>query len=109
LKELKISPIIDYVVKPSKGTSINDVPCFWPFLTYLLTYLVLLYNVPFWGLSWTPLPTLISNVINGRSPITNPVFAQQWFNVKCVTTTTFFVIFAIFFPNPIYLCWLLHS
>ena len=27
---------------------------FWPFLTYLPTYLVLLYNVPFWGLFWTP-------------------------------------------------------
>ena len=25
------------------------------------------YNVPFWGLSWTTLPTLISDVINGRS------------------------------------------
>ena len=25
------------------------------------------YNVLFWGLSWTPLPTLISDVINGRS------------------------------------------
>ena len=33
----------------------------------LPTYLVLLYNVPLWGLSWTPLPTLISDVINGRS------------------------------------------
>ena len=32
---------------------------FWSFLTYLNTYLVLFYNVPFWGLSWTPLPTLI--------------------------------------------------
>ena len=42
---------------------------FWPFLTYLRpTYLVLLYNVPFLGLSCTPLPTLISDVINGRSP-----------------------------------------
>ena len=27
---------------------------FCRFLTYLLTYLVLLYNVPFLGLSWTP-------------------------------------------------------
>ena len=27
----------------------------------------LLYNIQFWGLSWTPLPTLISDVINGRS------------------------------------------
>jgi hypothetical protein len=36
---------------------------FWSFLTYLSTYFVLLYNVRFWGLSWTPLPTLISDVI----------------------------------------------
>ena len=28
---------------------------------------ILLYNVPFLGLSWTPLPTLITEVINGRS------------------------------------------
>ena len=33
----------------------------------LPTYLVLLYNVRFWGLYWTPLPTLMSDVINGRS------------------------------------------
>ena len=36
---------------------------FWPFLTYLPT----LSYVPFWGLSLTPLPTLILNVINGPS------------------------------------------
>ena len=36
-------------------------------LIYLPTYLVLLLNIPFWGLSWTPLPTLISDTINGRS------------------------------------------
>ena len=36
---------------------------FWLFLTYL----VLLYNVPFLGLSWIPLPTLIRDVINERS------------------------------------------
>ena len=45
----------------------------WPFLTYLPTYLptylVLLFNVPFWGLSLTPLPTLIWDVINERYPI----------------------------------------
>ena len=39
---------------------------FWPFSTYY-QYLVLLYNVQFLGLSWTPLPTIISDVINGRS------------------------------------------
>ena len=36
---------------------------------YLPTYFVMLYNVPFWGLSWTLLPTLISDVINERSLI----------------------------------------
>jgi hypothetical protein len=41
--------------------------CFWPFLTYLPTYLVLLYNVRFGGLSWTPLPTLISDVIGRKN------------------------------------------
>ena len=40
---------------------------FWPFLTYLPTYLVLLYNVPFSGLSWNPLSSLIWDVINERS------------------------------------------
>ena len=38
---------------------------FWPFLTCLPT--LSYYNVRFSGLSWTPLPTLISDVINGRS------------------------------------------
>ena len=41
---------------------------FWPFLTYLP---FLLYNFQFWGLSWTPLPTLMSDVINGRSKTIN--------------------------------------
>jgi hypothetical protein len=51
----------------NRGTSINDVPRFLAIFD-LPTYLVLLYNVPFWGLSWTPLPsTLISDIINGRS------------------------------------------
>ena len=49
-----------------KGTFINDVPCFLA-ISDLPTYLVLLYNVPFLGLSWTPLPTLIRDVINERS------------------------------------------
>ena len=39
---------------------------FWQFLTY--PSLVLPYNVRFWELSWTHLPTLIWDVINGRSP-----------------------------------------
>jgi hypothetical protein len=50
----------------AKGTFINDVPCFLAIFD-LPTYLVLLYNVPFLGLSWTPLPTLIWDVINERS------------------------------------------
>ena len=51
-----------------KGTSINDVPCFLVIFS-LPTYLVLLYNVRFGGLSWTPLSTLISDVINGCSRV----------------------------------------
>ena len=50
------------------GTFINDVPCFLA-ISDLPTYLVLLYNVPFLGLSWTPLPTLIRDVINEHSQI----------------------------------------
>ena len=46
---------------------------FWPFLTYLPTYLVLLYNVPFLELSWTPLPTLILDVNNERSLWDHPL------------------------------------
>ena len=48
------------------GTSTNDVPRFLVIFD-LPTYIVLLYNVRFLGLSWTPLPTLILDVINGRS------------------------------------------
>ena len=51
-----------------KGTFINDVPRFLAIYD-LPTFLVLIYNVPFLGLSWTPLPTLIRNVINERSLI----------------------------------------
>ena len=54
--------------KKGQSAVINDVPHFLTIL-YLPTYLVLLYNVRFWGLSWTTLPTLILEVINGRSPI----------------------------------------
>ena len=55
-------------LKPTlyKGTFINDVPRFFA-ISDLPTYLVLLYNVPFLGLSWTPLPTLIRDVINERT------------------------------------------
>ena len=51
-----------------KGTFINDVPRFLA-ISYLPTYPVILYNVPFLGLSWTPLPTLIWDAINERSLI----------------------------------------
>ena len=44
---------------------------FWPFLTYIST--LPQSNVPLWGLSWTPLPTLISNVIDGRSLYDIPI------------------------------------
>ena len=49
--------------KSHQGMSINDVPRFLAIFD-LPTYLVLLYKVRFWGLSSTPLPTLISDVIN---------------------------------------------
>ena len=61
----------------AKGTFINDVPHFLAIsdlLTYIPKYLVLLYKVPFLGLSWTPLPTLIRDVINeGRNSYKNLV------------------------------------
>ena len=46
--------------------SINVVPLFLAIFD-LPTYLVLLYNVRFGGLSWTPLPTLISDVIGRKN------------------------------------------
>jgi hypothetical protein len=54
-----------------RGTSINDVPRFLAIfdLPTYPTYLFLLYNVQLYGLSWTPLPTLISDVINGGSQV----------------------------------------
>ena len=49
----------------------------------LPTYLVLLYNVPFLGLFWIPLPTLMRDVINGRSPypflVSIKSTVQAWF------------------------------
>ena len=46
------------------GTFINDVPRFFAIFD-LPTYLVLLYNVPFWGLSWTPyLPKYGKSLMN---------------------------------------------
>ena len=50
----------------NKGTSINDVPLFLVIFDQP-TYLDLISTVRFWRLCLTPLPTLISNVINGRS------------------------------------------
>ena len=48
-------------------------------LCNLPTYLVQLYNIKFWGLSWTPLPTLISDVINGHF-LTKKTCGQHSFN-----------------------------
>ena len=62
------------------GTSINDVPHFLVIFD-LPTYLVLLYNVPFLGLSWTPLPTLIWDVINERS-LSYICLTQKYFLTK---------------------------
>ena len=53
-------------MKYSERTSINDVPRFLAIFD-LPTYLVLLYNVRFWGLPLTPLPTRTLDIINGRS------------------------------------------
>ena len=75
----------------SKGTFINDVPRFLAFF-YLPTYLVLLYNVRFFGLSWAyGLPTLISDVINGRSPrLAREYFPIQTRKEKLVLTKCHF-------------------
>ena len=60
------------------GTSINDVQRFLVIFD-LPTYIVLLYNVQFLGLSWTPLPsTLISDVINGRSLFEETYIISSW-------------------------------
>ena len=48
---------------PPSGTSINDVPHFLVIFD-LPTYPVLLYNVPFLGLFWTPKKTKKRDVIN---------------------------------------------
>ena len=52
-----------HVLNTFRERSLMTSLVFWLFLTYL----VLLYNVPFGGLSWTPLPTIIRDVINERS------------------------------------------
>ena len=57
-----ISAILSYK-EPSLMTSLAHFLAIFD----LPTYLVLLYNVPFLGLSWTPLPTLIWDIINERS------------------------------------------
>ena len=62
--------------------SINDIPLFWSFLTYLPT---LSYSITsLFGLSWTPLPTLIWDVINGRFLTWHLTFAAvfKWMLVK---------------------------
>ena len=71
-----------------KGTSINDVPCFLDVFD-LPTSLVLLYNIQFWGLSWTPLPTLISDVINRRSYVVNPTTENICSIVECILCPMF--------------------
>ena len=54
---VKRTMVIDLVnMNFGKGTFINDVPRFLAVFD-LPTYLDLLYNVPFLGLSWIPLPT----------------------------------------------------
>ena len=57
-------------IKIDNGTSINNVRRFLVIFD-LPTYLVLPYNVQFGGLSWTPLPTIIFDIINGRSHLEN--------------------------------------
>ena len=63
----------------SKGTSINEVPRFLA-IFYIPSYFVLLYNVQFLGLPWTLLPTLISDVINGRSLMFH--LLRRWLNLS---------------------------
>ena len=77
---------INLIIHSTKGTFSNDVPCFLAIFD-LPTHLVLLCNVPFLGLSWTPLPTLIWDVINERSQIGKLGPAGS----KRKTTTTVFV------------------
>ena len=71
-----------------KGTSINDVPHFLVIFD-LPTYLVLLYNVPFLGLFCTPLPTLMRDVINGRSQIENKTVGC-WLGFRALKTLYFY-------------------
>ena len=59
-------PWKDQCSRPHRECPLRTSPRFLA-IFYLPTYLVLLYNVPFLGLSWTPLPTLIWDVINERS------------------------------------------
>ena len=63
---LLLSICTSLTYRDSKGTSINDVPRFLVIFS-IPTYLVLLYNLPFLGLSWSLLPILIWDVINERS------------------------------------------
>ena len=48
------------------GIGTGSIFCLSFSLLNRVTYLVLLENVQFMGLLWTPLPTLISDIINGR-------------------------------------------
>ena len=83
-----------------KGTSINDVPHFLVIFD-LPIYLVLLYNVPFLGLFWTPLPTLIWDVIN--EPFLNVMSFVQlgefslstWNQVSTIYTANIYIFFTL--------------
>ena len=55
-----------YILMYDTGTFLDDVLLFLTIFD-LPTYFALLYNVPFLGKFWTPLPTLIWDFINERS------------------------------------------
>ena len=65
VKWMKLLKIVNNFIA-TKGTSINDVPRFFAIFD-LPTYFVLLYNIRFFWLSWTLLPTPTSDVIYGHS------------------------------------------
>ena len=56
----------------------------------LPTYTVLLYNVRFWGLSWTPIPTLILDVIINVTHKEAKVFMKKKLNFWCSLNVTRF-------------------
>ena len=76
-----------------KGTFINDVPRFLA-ISDLPTYLALLYNVPFLGLSWNPLPILI------RTSLINVPLLMNKFWLFREHTFPFFLFQSFFFDRP---------